>query len=434
MAPGISILSEVKNINKKFEKYALKRAIVVIPLLLTVLSSLSALGRSDEILPFEERYQTMDWEDIVAEADGQTLYFYMWGGNESYNRWVSSWFAGRLMEKYNVHLQMVPVDGPGVYINKVLAEKQAGRNSGGSVDLMWINGENFRAMKKADLLFGPFADRLPNISYMDESKLEFDFGYPIEGYESPYGAAQSVFEYNSARVPDPPSDMGALLEWAKENPGRLTYPAPPDFTGSLFVRHVFYYVAGGYEDFMGPFDEEIYSRIAPKVWELLNEVEPYLWSEGKTYPSNLSRTQDLLANGEIWFSINYSPDGAADYISKGRFPESIRTYMFDTGMIGNLNFLAISFNSNAKAAAMVAANEVLSPEVQYHAASPEGMFWMSPLDMERLPETYRRKFESLPLAPSRLPAETLNRFSLPEPGADWLTRIERDWQAEVLRK
>lgn len=30
-----------------------------------------------------------------------------------------------------------------------------------------------------------------------------DFGYPVEGYEAPYGKAQFVMIYDSARVPKP---------------------------------------------------------------------------------------------------------------------------------------------------------------------------------------------------------------------------------------
>jgi putative thiamine transport system substrate-binding protein len=40
-------------------------------------------------------------------------------------------------------------------VARVVAEKAAGRTEGGSVDLIWINGENFAAMKEQDLLFGP---------------------------------------------------------------------------------------------------------------------------------------------------------------------------------------------------------------------------------------------------------------------------------------
>ena len=44
----------------------------------------------------------------------------------------------------------------------VIAEKAAGQNSGGTVDLIWINGPNFLAMKEQGLLHGPFVAGLPN--------------------------------------------------------------------------------------------------------------------------------------------------------------------------------------------------------------------------------------------------------------------------------
>jgi len=47
-------------------------------------------------------------------------------------------------------------------VAQVLAEKAAGRDSDGAVDLLWINGENFAAMRREDLLHGPFVDALPN--------------------------------------------------------------------------------------------------------------------------------------------------------------------------------------------------------------------------------------------------------------------------------
>lgn len=397
---------------------------------------LFAAGQGDETIAFEDRFLEMSWDEIVAEADGQDVYFYMWGGADHINNWVSGYFADHLQESFNINLEMVPVDGAPVFVNKVLGEKQAGRNAGGAVDVMWINGENFRTMRQADLLFGPYAEKLPNLRYVSPDILAFDFGFPIDGYETPYGAAQSVMEYDSAFVPDPPADIGELFEWAMQNPGKFTYPAPPDFTGSVFVRHVFYYVAGGHDRLMGPFDEEIYDEIAPRVWELLNEVEPYLWRAGDTYPESSTRSQELLGNGEIHFNINYGPNGAAANIDKGAYPESVRTFMFETGMIGNINFVAIAFNSDNKAASMVMANEILNPEVQYAASLPVedgGMAWMTPLDLTKVPAKIRSDFADLPLHPSRLPASVLNGNSLPEIQSDWLLRIEKDWQANVLR-
>ncbi len=398
-------------------------------------ASLFAGGKSEAEEPFERRYRDMRWGEIVAEAEGQTLYFYMWGGADYINNWVSGYFSRHLADNFGINLEMVPVNTPQVYINKVLGEKQAGKRRGGSVDIMWINGENFRTMRQADLLFGPYSDRLPNIVFCDPSILEYDFGYPQEGYESPFGSAQCVMEYDSAKVSDPPADIGELFDWARDNPGKLTYAAPPDFTGSAFVRHVFYHVAGGHEALMGPFDEEVYAGIAPKVWEILNEIKPWLWRRGETYPESSTRVQELLGQGEVCFNLHYGSDGASNNIERGTYPDTVRTYMFEGGMIGNVNFVAIGYNSDKKAAAMVMANELLNPEVQLKAAGPppEGMFWATPLNTARLPSDYRMKFEELSTHPSSLPAEVLNRGALPELGADWLLRIESDWQKYVLR-
>ena len=75
----------------------------------------------------------------------------------------------------------------------MLAEKTAGRDSGGGIDLVWINGENFAAMKDEGLLFGPWAEDLPNRALTNPSNaaLTADFTVPTEGYESPWGMALS---------------------------------------------------------------------------------------------------------------------------------------------------------------------------------------------------------------------------------------------------
>ena len=61
---------------------------------------------------------------------------------------------------------------------------------------------------------------------------------PVDGQESPWQSATFVYAYDSARTAAPPRDLDALLAYAKAHPGRVTYPAPPDFTGSAFVRQV----------------------------------------------------------------------------------------------------------------------------------------------------------------------------------------------------
>ncbi len=386
---------------------------------------------------FEQNYRQMTWGQIAAEAKGQTVYYYAWGGSDIINSFVNGYFKDRLAQKYGVTLKFVPVTDATTYVNKVLGEKQAGKNSGGSVDLVWTNGENFRTMKQGKLLFGPYADKLTNTKYYNESSTAYDFGYPVEGFESPYGAAQVVMEYNSQYVSNPPKTIPELVAWVKKNPGKFTYAAPPDFTGSVIVRHFFYANANNINELMGPLNMSVYDRVAAKTWAMLNEIKPYLWMGGRTYPESSIKSQELMSNGDIWISFEYGPKGAESRIVKGTYPASIKTAVLDTGTIGNTNFLAIPFNSSVKAAAMVVCNEMMDPEVQYKASlDPDqgGMAWMSPLDLTKVSRDWAAKFDALPRHPSTLSGEVLNSHKVSEMMSDWLVRIEKDWQANVLKK
>ncbi len=412
-----------------------KMLIIMLVLVIATSSILWAGAQKEAQVPFEQRYQDMTWEEIVAEAKGQTVYHYMWGGSDVINNWISGFYADQLKQKYDITLEMVPVTGPQVYINKVLGEKQAGKHTGGSVDLVWVNGENFKTMRQGDLLFGPYADKLPNTEYvnMEDKAIAYDFGYPVEGYESPYGSAQMVMIYDSARLPNPPKTVDALIKWVKANPGKFTYPALPDFTGSAFIRHLFYYANGGTDGLMGEFDEAKYTEVANKFFALLNELKPYMWRQGTTYPESLAKLNDLFANGEVLLNFNYGPGDAAAKIETGQFPKTVRTYVFDEGTIANSNYLAIPYNSSSKAAAMVAANEMLDPEVQYSMAVIRKS-WPLIVNIEKLPAEWQAKIDAIDMGAAVLPGDELSNHTLPEMMSDWLMRIEQDWTEKILQQ
>ncbi|MBE2224639.1 MAG: extracellular solute-binding protein, partial [Anaerolineae bacterium] len=134
-------------------------------------------------------YDSQTWADIVAEANGQEVNFYMWGGSDLINKWVIETVGQAVNEQYGITLNLVPVADSPEYVNKVLGEKEAGRDEDGSVDLVWVNGENFRTMRQGDLLYGEWAQFLPNMIYVNQGdpSVANDFGLPVEGYESPYG-------------------------------------------------------------------------------------------------------------------------------------------------------------------------------------------------------------------------------------------------------
>jgi putative spermidine/putrescine transport system substrate-binding protein len=381
-------------------------------------------------------YEAKNWADIVTEAKGQTVNWYMWGGQENINTWVTGFVAESVKKQYGVTLNMVPIADTVEAVNKVLGEKEAGQDTDGSVDLIWINGENFRTLRQADLLYGPWVHYLPNTRYVnwDDPSVNSDLGLPVNGYESPYGKAQFVMIYDSAKVAQPPATIDGLIAWIKANPGKFTYPAPPDFTGTAFVMHMCYSAAGGHEQFLRDFDQALFDDKFARCWDTLNEIEPSLWREGQTYPESHARQQDLFANGEVYFDMAYNPAEASSLVESGKFPKTTRTFVFDSGTIANTHYVAIPYNSPHKAGAMVVANFLLSPEAQHSKAGPANWGDFPAIEVSRLPESWQQQFAALPRGVATLPDKTLAAKRLPELQATWRVAAEKAWEENVLKR
>ena len=148
-----------------------------------------------------------DFTDLQKAAKGQTVYFNAWGGDAKINSYIS-WAGQILADRHDITLVHVKLTDTASAVSRILAEKAAGRENGGSIDLLWVNGENFAAMKRAGLLQNrSWVTSLPNWRYTDSKALPAilsDFAEPTNGKESPWGRAQLVFSYDGARLQTPP--------------------------------------------------------------------------------------------------------------------------------------------------------------------------------------------------------------------------------------
>jgi putative thiamine transport system substrate-binding protein len=374
------------------------------------------------------------FDSVRERARGQTVYFNAWGGSPQINDYIA-WVGEETRQRFGVEVVQVKLADTAEAVSRVLAEKTAGRDEGGSVDLVWINGENFKAMKETGLLFGPFAQDLPNFRLVDiEGKPTtlLDFTVPTEGYESPWGMAQFVLFHDSARVPEPPRTLDALLAWAKAHPGRFTYPAPPDFIGSTFLKHVLYAKVADPALLLQPVDMAAFEAATEGVWAWLDAVRPRLWRAGGTYPANKEQLHQLLDDGEVDFSMAFNPAEASSLIANKRLPASVRSFIFQGGTIANTHFVAIPYNAAHKDGAMVVADFLLSPEAQARKQDPQ--IWGDPtvLDLDRLSAEEKARFDAIDLGPATLPPEALVP-ALPEPHPSWMENLERRWAERYAR-
>ena len=370
------------------------------------------------------------WQDVLDQARGQTVYFHAWGGDPKINAFIT-WLGEQAQARHGVALEQVKLAATADAVARVLAEKEAGQTSGGAVDLIWINGENFAAMKSRGLLFGPFAESLPNWPLVDtkgKPATVTDFTLPTEGYESPWAMAQLVFEYDSEIVKEPPQTLEDIEKYITRNPGRFTYPQPPDYLGLTFLKQVAHGTMADPAVLQSPVEDATYAdQIAP-LWAFLDRIHPALWRKAQAFPQNEPALGQLLADGEIDISFAFNPGRASAEIAAGTLPDTIRTFVLKGGTIGNASFVAIPFNAAHRAGALVIANLILDPEVQARAADPGILGFQTVLDLARLPPADRARFDSLPLGPATLSPAELGPVLL-EPHASWMTRIAEDWIA-----
>ena len=383
------------------------------------LSGLPALAQPDPT----------DWDAVLAEARGQTVYFNAWGGSDVVNGFIA-WAGARVAEEYGVTLEHVKLSDTAEAVSRVLAEKTAGQTAGGAVDLIWINGENFAAMKQQRLLLEPWADSLPNWALTDpegNTALTADFTVPTDGQEAPWGMAKLVFFHDTARIDTPPATMAALGDWSAAHPGRFTYPQPPDFHGSTFLKQALIELSAFPDLLEQPVpDDELYTLATGPLWTFLDGLTPNLWRQGRAYPQNASRQMQLLADGEIDIAFNFNPNEASNAIASGLLPDTVRSHVHDGGMIGNASFVAIPFNANAQAGAMVVANFLMSPEAQLRLADPTVWGLGTVLAVDKLKPEDQAAFAALPLGVATLPPQALGP-TLPEPHPSWMVRLEQDW-------
>ena len=143
-----------------------------------------------------------EWEAIVEMARGGEVNWFMWGGADNINAYVTEYIGGILMDEYGITLNQIPLTDTVEAVNIVLGEKEAGNTDAGSVDMIWINGENFRTMKQGGLAWCGYVETLPNNALInwDNPAIANDFGVPVDGCEVPWSRAQFAVAYDSATL------------------------------------------------------------------------------------------------------------------------------------------------------------------------------------------------------------------------------------------
>jgi len=411
------------------------------------------LAHDPEAASFREAFfaDQLDWQAVEARARQEgAVRWYHWGGSEELNLWIEAVVAPA-MAAQGVRVESVRLPATRDAVGVVLAEAAAGRGLGrGSVDLIWINGDNFRTLAQADLLFGPFADRVPNARWFVFDPADpaaavnlIDLGTPTLLRSVPWFAGQYVCYVDTARLPleHAPRDHAALETLARERPGRFTYVRPPDYIGTAFVQQAVLAHqpdAPRLDAFLGDVaaltPNEV-ARLLEPGFAYLRRLEPFVLGGGgadgvrgaPVYPPSAAAWERLVATGETDLACEDNVFHAQSAVERGRLPDSVRTFVFPEGLMRvNKSFLAIPANAPHPAAALLLADHLSSFES--HVSKLELIGYPIALDVSRLSSEQRAA--ALAASPDLrgVDYDDLSSNAIPDMHASWVPLIDRLWE------
>jgi putative thiamine transport system substrate-binding protein len=352
------------------------------------------------------------WENIVKQAEGQSVYFHAWGGSQEINRYLQ-WAGKELKAQYGVDFNHVKVTDISETGSRLLAEKAAGKSDRGSVDMVWINGENFKSMKDNALLYGPFVSTLPNWQYVDKSlPVDSDFSEPTEGLEAPWGVGQLVFIHDTQSLNNPPVSYSEMLNYAKAFPNKLSYPKPPEFHGTSFLKSLLIELTDNDPSLAKPVSEADFEIVTQPLWNYLDEFHKVAWRGGKQFPAGTAETIQLLDDGQLDLALTFNPNAVFSAQASGNLSDTTSAYAMESGALSNIHFLAIPWNANAKEGALVAINFLLSPEAQSRKGDIN--IWGDPSVLNK---QYLKGSA----------AKTQQFKSVAEPHPSWQSALEQEW-------
>ncbi|MDR1329914.1 MAG: hypothetical protein LBK23_09975 [Oscillospiraceae bacterium] len=403
----------------------------------------------DAVKSVETDLADMTWDEILAEADGDTVTFCAWGsgGADAMVQQYWEYIKTRAKEDYNITIEYV--EDTAENEQRFVADYENG--IGATIDMFWGASGSIAPMGASGALWGDdgngWVKALPNSANLDWNAADvlYNGTMPTDGYQAQFMKVTPAMVYaadkydaaltwdetraeGGATVYGLPHNLTELSEWVKKYPGKFTYLdllGSGGFHGKQFVTSALYELtddgAGGWTAVYDEADdaaarsakiqahaeewnawatvtsiasEETFIEKAGYVWAYFNELEPNLLQgdAGAYYGADaydmISRVNagDLAVSFTTCVSIYPKTQSDPSYLPQGRL------YLMETS-VGYPDFVVVSKNSARKAAAMTLCNLLMEPEANARVTAVTGNAYN--LDLTKLSPDERAIFEDM---------------------------------------
>src|SRR3546814_20001020 len=105
-----------------------------------------------------------------------------------------------------------------------------------------------------------------------------------------------------------------ISDWSSDvcSSDLFTYPAPPDFLGSTFLKQVLIELSPDHSFLQQPVESEAQVEEAARpLWDYLDALHPHLWRGGDAFPASGPAQRQPVHSGELDIPHPFYPPESA---------------------------------------------------------------------------------------------------------------------------
>ena len=99
-----------------------------------------------------------------------------------------------------------------------------------------------------------------------------------------------------------------MLSYAKAFPNRLSYPKPPAFHGTSFLKALLIELTNNDPSLSQPVDKVDFNTVTSSLWKYLDEFHNVAWRKGQQFPASAAETVQLLDDSQLDLAITFNPN------------------------------------------------------------------------------------------------------------------------------
>lgn len=263
-------------------------------------------------------------------------------------------------------------------------------------------------------------ENVPNTRLLrDDLNWHKDFGVTVDGQELPWGIAQFQLIVRDILLTDvaPKGVLTAeqFLLLAERFPGRLSYPKPPSFHGTSWLKALAYELIADPQLLQQDPKTVAVGQVLAPLWRYLDQLHPHLWRQGQEFPGSAEQQRQWFNHGTLDNAVTFNPNEIPALQQQLRLTPAARAVSLGATALTNFHYLAIPRASDQQSAALRVINFLLSEKAQQRKAALDG--WGDPMVITpSTPSEATEEAAGVRLFPSH-----------PEPHVQWTSVLEQAW-------